>query len=176
MSHDELPDDLFESMTSAAPQIPASVELRDSLLNNTSRTIRVRRRMRRAGIAAALAGCYLAGIATMSLRPSAEESGHLVADAPPAQSENGAAAAPRKLVRPEDDQVVSDGRQPAVRLTQYDRLRRAGDQQLEEFGDIPRATGSYQKALQMASAEQRRIAPDRDTWLLMALKQSSNYN
>ncbi len=176
MSHDEPPDELFESMTSAARQIPASAELRESLLSNTTRTIRVRRRMRRAGVAAALVGCYLAGIATMSLRSGAHQQGQIVAETPIVNNANDVTAAPRKLVRPEDDQVVADGRQSAVRLTQYDRLRRAGDQQLEEFADIPRATRSYQKALQLASAEQRQIAPDRDTWLLMALKQSSNYN
>jgi hypothetical protein len=83
----------------------------------------------------------------------------------------------RKAVRPEDDQVAPGSVRPTTfRLTPYDRLRRAGDQQLEEYADIPGATRSYQKALQIASSDQRKIAPDRDSWLLMALKHSSNYN
>jgi hypothetical protein len=76
-------------------------------------------------------------------------------------------------VRPEDDQVVVDA---VERLTPYDRMRRTGDRQLEIDANIPAATRSYQKALELASAEQRVIAPDRDSWLLMALKQSSSYN
>jgi hypothetical protein len=49
-----------------------------------------------------------------------------------------------------------------------------GDRQLEEYADIPSAARSYKKALQIASSDQHRIAPDRDTWLLMSLKQSSD--
>ncbi len=79
------------------------------------------------------------------------------------------------LVRPEDDQIA-DGSVPpaAARLTPYERLCRTGDQQLEKYDDIQAAIRSYKKALQLASADQRSIAPDRDTWLLMALKQSIN--
>jgi hypothetical protein len=166
-------DELFESMSSAVERIPASEQLRDSVLNRTTRTIRNRRRLRRAGIVAALVGCYLGGIATVSLRPASRETGQFVADSAAGNGEGDAGAGVRKLVRPEDDQVA----QPAtVRLTPYDRLRRAGDQRLEEYADIPGATRSYQKALQIASSDQRQIAPDHDTWLLMALKHSSNYN
>jgi len=89
----------------------------------------------------------------------------LAACAVPATSVSGRIASSCGGVRP-----------ATARLTPYDRLRRAGDQQLEEYADIPGATRSYQKALQIASSDQRRIAPDRDTWLLMALKHSSNFN
>jgi hypothetical protein len=90
---------------------------------------------------------------------------------------NDRAAEPdvRRLVRPEDDQVVEGGALPAAaRLTPYERLCRTGDQQLEQYDDVQAAIRSYKKALQLASADQRSIAPDSDTWLLMALKQSIN--
>jgi hypothetical protein len=161
MNAGDFSDEHFTSMASAAGQVPASPQLRYAVLSRTTRTIRIRRRVRRAGIAAALVGCYLGGIATMSLRPEAGDGA------------SGAETAARKMVRPEDDQVAVEN---VPRLTPYDRLRRAGDQQLERYANIPAATRSYQKALQMASAEQRMIAPDRDSWLLMALKQSSTYN
>jgi hypothetical protein len=81
----------------------------------------------------------------------------------------------RKVVRPEDDQMVEDSVPPATaRLTPYERLCQAGDQQLAKQDDIPAAVRSYKKALQLASSDQRTIAPDRDTWLLMALKHSIN--
>jgi hypothetical protein len=161
-------DEFFESMTSDAEPIPASQQLREDVLNRTTRTIRNRRRMRRAGIAAALIGCYLAGVATMSLRPAGRETSPFVADS---ATKSDAQVAVRKPVRPEDDQILAAS---TSRLPRYERLRQKGDEQLKKFADIPGATRSYQKALQIASSDQRRIAPDRDTWLLMALKHSSN--
>jgi hypothetical protein len=193
MCPSDFSDELFESMTSTTEQIPASHELRDSVLSQTTRTVRNRRRMRRAGIAAALIGCYLGGIATSSLRPANRETRPFDANSaaadnsvaaadlataadPAAGNGKGNAEAPvRKPVRPEDDQIVVSSVRPATsRLTRYERLRQTGDEQLEKFADIPGATRSYQRALQIASSDQRRIAPDRDTWLLMALKHSSN--
>ena len=97
-----------------------------------------------------------------------------------AGSANGnseARVAVRKPVLPEDDQILDVSAQSATSWpTRYERLRQTGDEQLEKVADIAGATRSYQKALQIASSDQRRIAPDRDTWLFMALKYSSNYN
>jgi hypothetical protein len=181
MCASDFSDELFESMTSATEQIPASQQLREDVLNRTTRTVRNRRRMRRAGIAAALIGSYLAGVATVSLRPASRETRSLVADSAATvdsaagNAKSDAVAAARKPVRPEDDQVLAGSPRPAAsRLTRYERLRQTGDEQLEKFADIPGATRSYQRALQIASSDQRRIAPDRDSWLLMALKHSSN--
>jgi len=165
MNPDDSFDEHFKSMTSTAAPIPASQELRDAVLQRTTRTMRTRRRIRRAGIAAAFVACYLGGIATMSLRPAAQ---HGAMDS---------AVAARKTVRPEDDQIAADLVRPAAnRPTPYERLRRAGDDQLQKYANIPAATRNYKKALQLASSDQRMIAPDHDTWLLMALKQSTNVN
>ncbi len=168
MTPNDLSDELFGSMASSGAQTPASQQLRDAVLTQTTRTIRNRRRMRRAGLATTLVACYLGGIATMSLWSAGRPVDRL--------AQNGELVTGpdvRRLVQPEDDQIA-DTRPAAARLTPYERLCRAGDQQLEKHNDIQAAVRSYTKALQLASADQRSIAPDHDTWLLMSLKQSTN--
>ena len=178
MTHDDFSDELFESIASSGGQMRASQQLRDAVLNRTSRTIRNRRRMRRGGLAAALVSCYLGGVATMSLWSgdrSAERIGGGLAVGSAQNGERVAEPDGRRVVRPEDDQNVDASVPPAAaRLTPYERLCRDGDLQLEKHDDIRAAARSYKKALQLASADQRSISPDRDTWLLMALKQSTN--
>lgn len=175
MAPSDFSDELSESMNSTTEQIPASPELRESVLSRTTGIIRQRRRMRRAKIVAALVGCYLAGIATVSLRPNSRDADRVVAASSTGNNVDSSHATARKFVRPEDDQFAPSA-QPVVRLTPYERLRRMGDEQLEQYADIAAATRSYEKALQIASTDQRQIAPDHDTWLLMALKHSSNHN
>jgi hypothetical protein len=178
MAPSDFSDELLESMTSVGGQTPASQQLRDAVLSRTTRTIRNRRRTRRAGLAAALIGCYFGGIATMSLWPAARALNRFAPDSDVALAQNrepvtGTEA--RRPIRPEDDQTsVGNVQSAAARLTPYERMCRAGDQQLEKHEDIRAAIRSYKKALQLASSDQRSIAPDRDTWLLMALKQSTN--
>jgi hypothetical protein len=178
MAPDDCSDELYELMTTSGGQTPASQQLRDAVIGQTTRTIRRRRRMRRASIAAALVACYLGGIATMSLWQSPraiDRFENVSAVAMDQRSEPVAESNERRLVRPEDDQVPDGSAPPAsARLTPYERLCRNGDQQLEEHDDIEAAIRSYKRALQLASVDQRSIAPDRDTWLLMALKQSIN--
>jgi hypothetical protein len=178
MPPSDFSDELFESMSSSGAGIPASHELRDAVLSQTTRTIRNRRRMRRASLAATLIACYLGGVATVSLWPADRSADRVVAGSAVESTEHGEHVTgpdvPR-VVRPEDDQIADSSVTPAAaRLTPYERLCRAGDLQLEKHDDILAATRSYKKALQLASADQRNIAPDRDTWLLMALKQSIN--
>jgi hypothetical protein len=166
MSSNDFSDELFESITTFGVQPLASQALRDSVLSSTTRTIRSRRRIRRAGLAAALMACYLGGVATMSLWPANRSAAEL-AKTSPSDAQPGV----RKAMRLEDDLVATP---PAARLTQYERLCRTGDEQLQKHDDIQAAIRSYKKALQLASADQRSIAPDHDTWLMMALKQSIN--
>ncbi len=168
MTSNDFSDELFESMMPAGAPTPASTQLREAVLAQTTRTIRGRRRMRHARLGAMLVACYLGGIATMSLWSG--RSAEWVASGSDHSSESDA----QRLVRPEDDQVVNVNPRPAARLTPYERFCRDGDQQLAKNDDIRAAARSYKKALQLASAEQRSIAPDRDTWLLMAMKQSNN--
>jgi hypothetical protein len=178
MTPNDFSDELFESMTPSGAQTPASQQLRDAVLSQTSRTIRNRRRMRHARLAATLVACYLGGMATMSLWSAGRPVDQIASGSAGGSAQNGelvTGSGVRRLVRPEDDQVASGSVRPAAApLTPYERLCRAGDQQLEKRDDIQAAARSYKKALQLASADQRSIAPDHDTWLLMAIKQSNN--
>ena len=178
MAPDDLSDELFDLMTSSGVRTPASQQLRDAVIGQTTRTIRHRRRMRRAGMAAMLLACYAGGMATMRLWQADRSADRFVQGSAVAleQNDEGVAGSnDRRLVRPEDDQVADRSVTPAAsRLSRYERLCRDGDQQLEEHDDIQAAMRSYKKALQLASSDQRSVAPDQDTWLLMAMKQSIN--
>jgi hypothetical protein len=178
MTPSDFSDDLFESIASTGGRTPASWELRDAVLSQTTRTVRNRRRMRRAGMAGALLACYLGGVATVALWQADRSMERIAIGSAVESAENDDGVADRdvrRLVRPEDDQIADGSMTPAAaRLSPYERLCRTGDQQLEKRDDIQAAIRSYKKALQLASADQRSIAPDRDTWLLMALKQSIN--
>jgi hypothetical protein len=178
MTPNDSSDELFESMAPSGTQTPASQQLRDAVLSQTTRTIRNRRRMRHARLATTLVACYLGGIATMSLWSASRPVDRIAsgsAGGPTQTGELSTGPGVRRLVRPEDDQVASGSVRPAAaRLTPYERLCRTGDQQLAKHDDIQAAARSYKKALQLASAGQRSIAPDHDTWLLMAMKQSTN--
>ena len=178
MTPSDFSDELFESMTSTGGQTPASRELRDAVLSQTTRTIRNRRRMRRAGLAAHSWRAIWAELQRSRCGRTIVRWTDSQLD-PPSDRPRMANVSPngnvRRLVRPEDDQIADGSVTPAAaRLTPYERLCRTGDQQLEKHDDIQAAIRSYKKALQLASADQRSIAPDRDTWLLMALKQSIN--
>src|SRR5262249_18059382 len=173
------PDDL-DGLLSDSTEPPhdgiADPVLLEKVLARTTGVLRIRRRMKRLSVAAALAGCYLAGMLTMSLlhAPASDSAKGLAAHVEPMpKTGNGESMPLRPLVRPEDDGVVpSSSSQHAelVKLSPYDRLRRAGDRQLEDENDIAAAARTYRRALKLASPTERDIVPDKDTWLLMAMK------
>jgi len=174
------PDDLNELLSNSThgSQDGTDSALRAKVLARTTAVIRTRRRMKRAGAVAALAGCYLAGVLTMSaLRapaaPISAAPGGLTAENTVHGDSNTAPPVTRPLVRPEDDGVIpSSG--PAARtvakFSPYDRLRRTGDRQLEDDNDVAAAARTYRRALKLASPTERDIVLDKDTWLLMAMK------
>jgi hypothetical protein len=59
-----------------------------------------------------------------------------------------------------------------AKVTRFEAYRRAGDRFLREPAQLSMAVRSYTNALSVASAEERAISPERDSWLLMALKDS----
>jgi hypothetical protein len=177
------PDDLSELLSDAGASrgdIVADGTLRDTVLARTTRVLRTRSRMKRIGAIAALAGCYLAGVLTMSVwRASAGQlprdsasSGDLAAQVQP-KSESQPT---RPLIRPEDDGVITgaSAQTTVAKLSPYDRLRRTGDRQLENENDIAAAARTYRRALKLASPIERDIIPDKDTWLLMAMKNQTD--
>ena len=175
-SPDELPEDFSDCVPLPPEAGRANPALRERMLAQTTGVIRTRRRLKRLGLFTALAGCYLAGIATVHfIRPSVEPQSNIAAVLPEVYHP----------VRPEDDGVFPESKSnpsksnpskstlsPAAvaQLTPYDRLRQAGDRQLEEQNDIAAAARTYRKALQAATTDQQAISVDRDSWLLMAMK------
>src|SRR5262245_63607479 len=60
------PDDV-EAFLRPPPPFPGAERLRQSLLQETTRLVRRRRRLKRLALAGALAACYMAGVLTMRL-------------------------------------------------------------------------------------------------------------
>jgi hypothetical protein len=178
-----LPDDLNELLSEPThgSRDRADSALREKVLARTTGVLRAQRRMKRVGAVAALAGCYLAGMLTMSLLRSASSqlvsapgsAAGLTAQNVVHGDSNTALPVTRPLLRPEDDGLFPGAGPTAMtvaKISPYDRLRRAGDRQLEDENDIAAAARTYRRALQFASPSERGIVPDKDTWLLMAMK------
>ena len=146
--------------------------LRNAVLAQTVGIIRFRRRLKKCVLAGSLVACYFAGVATMGLRTWAQ----LVA---PGTSDNQAAATqlpsqhrepPAPIIAADKPKPQNNPNQPASpQLSREEILRREGDRLLAD-GDMKRAIRKYELALNLASADRRAIAPEQDTWLLMALK------
>jgi hypothetical protein len=82
---------------------------------------------------------------------------------------NSQRAAPRSRhvpANPEKQQVA------AKKPSGFESWRRIGDHYLRESGDISLAVAGYSEAINLASAEERRISPGQDNWLMMALKEA----
>jgi hypothetical protein len=137
--------------------------LREALLAKTIGVIRFRRRLRRCSLAAAMVGCYVAGVVSVGvLRPTVESSPQLAAEQPSPDQR------PYRVVSPSP--AAAKHQVAAVKPSRFETLRRAADRSLLEQGDVQAALRDYRLALDLASAQQRAIAPGQDTWLLMALK------
>jgi hypothetical protein len=57
-------------------------------------------------------------------------------------------------------------------LTTFEKMRRAGDRQLNERGNLQAAIGCYRRALDYAKDDELQIVPERDSWLLIPLKEA----
>jgi hypothetical protein len=152
----------------------ASVALRETMFTSTIKVLRRRRRIRRAAMGLALAGCYLAGVVTVTLiRPLAAE-GELV---------QSAAMADAAAVKPHvpDAPVVSSGQtadlasdQQRKARTRFESLRDLGDENLVDRRDPEAATRCYRMALRYATPNERAWAATEGTWLLRAVNQTFN--
>ena len=148
--------------------------LRQAILQQTSRVIWRRRRLRSAALAAALLGCYLAGAATT----------HVWTAGPGSQQQLATQHAPAPAPTPDVKVVKQPATHPAAqpstaKLARADRpkrsrlelLCRASDRQLYRKKDVLEAIRFGNRALDVATPEELAISPDTDSWLLMALKQ-----
>jgi hypothetical protein len=169
-------DDLVDSLLSIDGPTRAD-RVRARLLARTTSAVRRRWWVRRLGAVAALAACYLAGLATTQacrslLAPSATS----IVQEKPLENQRGerdrsATESPQSPGTEHGRPAYgSDGRPAAVAGTEFDAIRRAGDRFFEQQGDVLGALDCYARALDRASPEELAISVDEDNWLLMALK------
>jgi hypothetical protein len=177
-------DDLVEGLLSM--DWPAGADsARARLLAQTTSIVGRRRIVRRAWLAAALAGCYLAGLlTTWGAIAEGRKAGPTWPNAAVVQEqaagdeapEKAAPAAPKRTPSPKAKRLgpVSGPRHrgAAVARADFEQIRRVSDRFLRERGDIATALHYYSRALKHASGEERAISVETDSWLLMALKQA----
>lgn len=174
---------LDELLRPPAPP-PAGAPLQQALLLRTTRRLRLRRRLKRAGLMASLAACYLAGVLTVRLgtAPAAKPKGSEVARKPfrdgnekriPAPRPGGGEAEPKKNPEPPAEEAESalalEWRALDTPARRAELYRRAGDRYLAE-NDLASALRCYRGALAAGSAKDRAVAPG-DNWLLLIAKQ-----
>jgi hypothetical protein len=168
-------NDLFSGVV-LPPHDPAR---REAIFAQTRPVLRRRRIVRRCAWGAALAACYAVGalsvLAWQSDRPRDQLAG------PPdgkIEIQNARPTDEPTLPRPEPGPSSDEGgnmiarSEPAASLSTFEKLRRAGDRQLNERGNLQGAIGCYRRALDFASDDELQIVPQRDSWLLIPLKEA----
>ena len=152
---DDFQDNPIDAVLRADAQSHDTSPLREAALSRTLATIRFRRRMRRCVMAASLAGCYVAGLATVAIqRPTVHEAALPSAVSSLSSGANG----------------LQNHKNGSAKLTRAEIVRRDADRCLLDRGDVKEAVRHYDMFLELASADHRAIAPEQDSWLLMALK------
>lgn len=107
-------------------------------------------------------------------QPTAIASASAVEQVSPSSNPAGVASVEKPAI-PDDRKLGTAGpKQAAVRpaSSQFENFRRAGDRQLFERGNVENAIECYRRALTHATDRELDIEVDRDSWLLMSLKQS----
>ncbi|MBS0201908.1 MAG: hypothetical protein JSS49_03350 [Planctomycetes bacterium] len=59
-----------------------------------------------------------------------------------------------------------------VKVSSFEKLRQAGDRQLNQLGNLQAAIGCYRRALDCATENELKVVPERDSWLLIPLKEA----
>src|SRR5436190_6938596 len=114
-------DEIRHWLAGPIESTPSNLTLRDAVIQQSMGVLRRQRRMKRVGFAAALVGCYLGGVATMTLTHNANSSVTVATINAPLAPDRDNTSPPADLHEP----VL-----PEIQLTPYDRLRKLGDRQL----------------------------------------------
>jgi hypothetical protein len=170
-SPNEFQNDSLDAVLGGKGNISGDNRLRHAVLAGTLGVIRRRRRLKRCAVAATLLGCYLAGMVTVVFWRSGGEdlskpSARLIAKDNTTHQSTTVAPAPLAS----DHAGPPDQKAVYIPRSQFEVLRRAGDRYLQDPEKMQLAIRTYARALKYASADERVISPEHDTWLLMALK------
>lgn len=168
--------------------------LREAILARTTRVVRRRRRLRRAVIGSALAVFYVAGMCTMQAwqrvgegaksRPVAASSVDIetvvARSAPIAKTSiTKATTAKTSIEKATDTKQKTLKKKSTLKRTRqkrsrFDMICMISDRYLYRDADAVAAIRGYRRALRVATPAELEICPQRDSWLLMALKQELN--
>jgi hypothetical protein len=162
----DLLDDLLRPETS----VPAPI-WKDTLREQTTRTLRRRRRGRHVTIIAALGACFLAGVLTTRLFSSPQIVHDIEYVSVPAESTPDTPAPPSE--KPANQEKLTalalewQAAESPDRSAELNRL--AGDRYVEEENDLESAIRCYKRFLAECTHEELEITP-KDNWLLVTLK------
>lgn len=160
---------------------PADPLRREALFAETRGVLRQRRLWQRGLWGATLVGMYVVGVLSVlaweAARPLDRLAGQPegvreIQSAAPTDEPNPAPLRPEPT-RSADERGQAVARsEPEASLSTFEKLRRAGDRQLNERGNLQGAIGCYRRALDVASDDDLQIVPERDSWLLIPLKEA----
>jgi hypothetical protein len=175
--HDEH-DSLAELLGSVALP-PVDDLLREAIFQQTRGVLWRRRFVRRSAWVVALAACYVVGALSVLAWQSAQRSPFDMPQAGTNEKKTPDLPVPEKQTPtpeptplPDEPEKAVAPVEPTPALTTFEKLRRAGDRQLNVRGNLQGAIGCYRRALDYASDADLQIASDRDSWLLISLKQA----
>ncbi|MBN2294598.1 MAG: hypothetical protein JXM70_19365 [Pirellulales bacterium] len=170
--------------TRASLPIPETSHLRQTLLSQTTRIVRRRRWTRRAAVGSALAVFYLAGIGTMqawnhfhnSAAPQEFAAASAIETTPikKAISRNDTPKAAPHGIAAQTEGDKDTSKQTRPNPTRFELICKISDRYLYRDANTVAAIRGYRRALRIATPEELKICPQRDSWLLMALKQELN--
>lgn len=182
--------DPFQDLIRDLGSLPACrPELPETIFAQTRGVLSRRRWWRRGQLGFACLLCYAVGIGSgWLLKPSAapQLAGQPAtedrnADQRPIQqslppSRGADSAAKQQLENhpgsPPDAAKVVQTAPHRAKISPFENFRRVGDRQLIERGNVRGAMDYYRRALRSATDEELQVQVDRDTWLLISLKQS----
>lgn len=175
-----IPDDEPDSLSDLFRGLelpPSDAGRREAIFARTRGVLQRRRVLRRCAKVAVLATCYVAGGLSVVAWQSMESPDRIVGQPARVIEEQGPTPA-QEPTGPSDPNSADEPSatiarsEPAASLTNFEKLRRAGDRQLNERGNLQAAMRCYRRALEYASDDDLQIVPDRDTWLLIPLKEA----
>ena len=176
--------DSVERFLECASELPRARDSRQTLLLQTQRLLRRRRRTKRLGYVAALVACYFAGAATVrgwtqwSSGRTAFDLGERALQLAQSNGESTRTAVPTPSkvslpIQQDPDVPATVVESMAARIPGQRGIlfRTAGDRYLLELGDVESAVRCYRRSLDACPDQELVVASD-DSWLLMALKQA----
>lgn len=165
-------DDLFVESALAPVEARQDAALRLTLLAQTSRQLRVRRRLRLAGRVGIVIVAFFGGmIATLAMREPRPLERVVVMTVPvPVEVKNPVVDVPAPIARRLTPAEIEVEAERTLAKEESSRLfREAGDRFLQEEQDYQAALRCYRNFLDEA-AEAELAAAESDTWLLASLK------